>query len=190
MLRRAMQHEANVVGLAWHLLAPLRFAQAGCRRYQLSMTLSQVLDCLPPRGVACIRHGREVFFVVELERLPLNNSRVDCALPGGDVQHQLPNAVRFRNWTGRCSLGVNARDNLHQSRPVPRFAFKRHRQFFDNLLDLGHGLYFSGCSYHSALSSNLSKCVIPHARALKAGERGTLRQRSVWLSGTAFSMSA
>ena len=43
-------------------------------------------------------------------------------LPHHDVDHELPNGVGVCDRTRRCSVGVNAIQNLPNRRPVPRFA--------------------------------------------------------------------
>src|SRR5579862_8050634 len=90
-----------------------------------------------PCGVARVFHSRKVLLVAKFDGLAGSPAK-GGAVPGGDVQHQLPNTVSVLNRMGRRGLAIDVTQYLQQRIAMPGFAIKRAADLISETSTLGH----------------------------------------------------
>src|SRR5271167_3847281 len=101
--------EAVIEIVVLRRLARSSFPEPGIREsrysiYQLVVSGLQLLDSLAPRCRTGVGHGREILLVAQPCGLAPATSQ-HSAIPCGDVQNQLPDAMGILNRTSRGCLG-------------------------------------------------------------------------------------
>ncbi len=138
MLRNPMQHVIKVVPLSRNPIPEPRFRQHSNSPHELIVRPLRRSYCLPPRPFRRLWHRRKILETRRLPLLPIKSAQ-RSVVPHGNMQHQFPNAVKFRQRLCRSSSGVHILQQFEHSRPVPRAAIKSAAQL---LRDAGSFRFF------------------------------------------------
>ncbi len=123
MLRDPVQQVIEVVPFPRTAVGKSRVRQSGNGLNQRLVRPLRRRDSLAPRRFRRLRHPRKIR---QPSRLPFlaTQSAQPRLVPHGNVQHQFPNAVRFRYWSGRSRSRIYIRQQFEQPRPMPRVAIE------------------------------------------------------------------
>src|SRR5690606_23284196 len=113
------------------------------RRDEQAMREFELLARLLPAFRADVLDGRPVT-VFRFTRGLAREAMADLVLPGGQVEHQLPDAVRAGDRTRRRLLPRDAFEDHRQGRPVPRIPGVFPFELVDDARNLVHGPTRSG----------------------------------------------
>lgn len=123
VLGNAMKHVGKVVPLAGHAIAQAGTRQSGNDLDEPVVRSSCGGNGLPPGCLGCFGYGRKIMGASGLAFLSTepNDGRI---VPGGDVQHQLPNAVDVCQRLGGSGTGIDIGQQLNECGPMPSLAIK------------------------------------------------------------------
>jgi len=123
MLREAVQHVIEIVALPGNAVAETIVRKSRHGFDQRIVSAFGIGDGLAPGGLRGFGNAREI-----LRRFKLSfrstQTAVNRAIPRGNVQNQLPDAVNVAQWFSRGRGRVHVLQKLEQSGSVPRAAVK------------------------------------------------------------------